>query len=604
MMFLTRRRNKKSNVNLSHISPTTLAPGNLIPISFTRIFAGDDLLFKPSAFVQAMPMNAPLVNGFKLCLEYFFVPDRLYNWDLLVDNTGVTDDPDNVQFPQIQVPVSGLEAQGKFSFDFSKRNTTTSSTIYKIVAPGSLADYCGFPVGMIPTFESDRASFSALKMLGVLDIYYHYYVNQQIRNFPTAAFWPDSLTVSSERNLYYDVQLLRSLLDYVKRSPTPATAISEWLADSEASQGTDLGSWQWFCSRASIFQRCLRPYYLEFWMAASGYEDSEIKVDLDAEGKSISFRNIAAQSHIQRWLDLALAGGSRYSDYLNSQFDVSRLKHTTSPLYLGSDRQYLGSNVIYQTTGAGDSSSPLGAFAGQASGGETFRERSYHFGENGYFVVMASLVPDVIYSRGMDPFNREKTLGDVYVPALDNIAMQPLMLEELDAVPNLKLLQKIRSGSGETATYTYAIAVQPDSAIKNTALGYVPAWSQLMQNVSRAHGRLTTDLKYWLLNRDYGVDVDSVSDTTVLTKAWVADLRNDVANALNKGWITMEEAEQFVAFLNRMEFRPDYTPYVLPQRYNDVFADASNQAQNFVLTCTFSMTCNREKGKVNTPTTI
>ena len=101
MMFLTRRRNKKSNVNLSHVSPTTLAPGNLIPISFTRIFAGDDLRFKPSAFVQAMPMNAPLVNGFKLCLEYFFVPDRLYNWDLLMDNTGVTDDPDNVKFPQI-----------------------------------------------------------------------------------------------------------------------------------------------------------------------------------------------------------------------------------------------------------------------------------------------------------------------------------------------------------------------------------------------------------------------------------------------------------------------------------------------------------------------
>jgi hypothetical protein len=336
-------------------------------------------------------------------------------------------------------------------------------------------------------------------------------------------------------------------------------------------------------------------------LATSGYEDSEIKVDLDADGKSISFRNIAAQSHIQRWLDLALAGGSRYSDYINSQFDVSHLKHHTTPLYLGSDRQYLGSNVIYQTTGAGDSLSPLGAFAGQAAGGETFRQRSYHFGENGYFVVMASLVPDVIYSRGLDPFNRELTLGDVYVPALDNIAMQPLMLEELNAVPNLKLLQKV---TGESGASHYAIAVQPDSATKNTALGYVPAWSQLMQNVSRAHGRLTTDLKYWLLNRDYGVDIDSVSDVSVLTKAWVTDLRNDVANALNEGRISMEEAEQFVAFLNRMEFRPDYTPYVLPQRYNDVFADVSNQAQNFVLTCTFSMTCNREKGKVNTPTTI
>nr|DAR09791.1 MAG TPA: hypothetical protein [Microviridae sp.] len=54
----------------------------------------------------------------------------------------------------------------------------------------------------------------------------------------------------------------------------------------------------------------------------------------------------------------------------------------------------------------------------------------------------------------------------------------------------------------------------------------------------------------------------------------------------------------------RLQAQPNYTPYVLPNAYNDVFADVSNQAQNFVLTCTFSMTCYREKGKVNTPTTI
>lgn len=604
MMFLTRRRNKKSNVNLSHVSPTTLAPGNLIPISFTRIIAGDDLRFKPSAFVQAMPMNAPLVNGFKLCLEYFFVPDRLYNWDLLVDNTGVTEEPDAVKFPLIEAPSYPVDSAGVFQFNFNSRNSATVDLIDTIVAPGSLADYCGFPVGMIPTFADSRNNFSALKMLGVLDIFYHYYVNQQIDTFPTASFYTNYEN-SSEINVSYDVSILRSLLDYVKRSSDPSTAIQDWVntlpqppAGSRVPPA--LASWRWFCSRASIFQRCLPPYYLESWLATSGYENSEIRVDLDSDGKSISFRNIAAQSHIQRWLDLALAGGSRYSDYINSQFDVSHLKHHTTPLYLGSDRQYLGSNVIYQTTGAGDSSSPLGAFAGQASGGETFRQRSYHFGENGYFVVMASLVPDVIYSRGMDPFNREKTLGDVYVPALDNIAMEPLLVETLNAIPNLKLLQEFDSASNPY----YKITVQPDSVTENIAVGFVPAWSKLMQNVSRAHGRLTTDLRYWLLNRDYGGSVDEVVDNSVTLQGWVTNLRNAVANAVKEEYISYEQAEAFIAFLDRMEFKPNYTPYILPNAYNDVFADISNQAQNFVLTCTFSMNCNREKGKVNTPTTI
>lgn len=603
MMFLTRRRNKKSNVNLSHVSPTTLAPGNLIPISFTRILAGDDLRFKPSAFVQAMPMNAPLVNGFKLCLEYFFVPDRLYNWDLLIDNTGVTDDPDKVKFPLIPAPAD--YSSGRINFQLNteqgaKGNATLLAS--RVVQPGSLADYCGFPVGLIPTYSvvtdtDDRNQFSALKMLGVLDIFYHYYVNQQIENFPTASFTPTlNLGSEDERNVEYPVSTLRSFLDYVKRSPYPALAISRWTTENSVGDPF-FGTWSWFCSRASIFQRCLPPYYLESWLATSGYEDSEIKVDLDADGKSISFRNIAAQSHIQRWLDLSLAGGARYTDYLDSHFDVSRLKHTTSPLYLGSDRQYLGSNVIYQTTGAGDPSSPLGAFAGQASGGETFRKRSYHFGENGYFVVMASLVPDVIYSRGMDPFNREKTLADVYVPALDNIAMEPLMVEQVDALSSLRSFTRDDKG-------IYILSVTPDSQTKNSALGYVPAWSKIMQSVSRAHGRLTTDLKYWLLTRDYGVDVDQIKNLGVVGSDVLKNFASELNSAYQAGYISYEHLEALTSMVYRLQALPNYTPYVLPNAYNDVFADVSNQAQNFVLTCTFSMTCNREKGKVNTPTTI
>ena len=602
MMFLSRRKNKKSNVNLSHVSPTTLAPGNLIPISFTRILAGDDLRFEPSVFVQAMPMNAPLVNGFKFCYEYFFVPDRLYNWDLLVDNTGVTDDPDAVSFPRLAAPADYSSGRVNFQLNTevgAKGNSTKIAR--RVVTPGSLADYCGFPVGMLPTFEADRGSFSALKILGFLDIFYHYYVNQQISKFPTASFSSVlySGSTPTERNIEYDVAKLRSLLDCVKRAADPATAIQEWIdGESVDPLAPTLGSWEWFCSRASIFQRCLPPYYLESWLNTSGYDDSEVTVDLEADGKSISFRNIASQSHIQRWLDLALAGGSRYSDYINAQFDVSHLKHHTTPLYLGSDRQMLGANVIYQTTGAGDASSPLGAFAGQTAGGETFRQRSYHFGENGYFVVMASLVPDVIYSRGMDPFNRELTLADVYTPALDNIAMQPLKMEEVDALGSLQGFTRDDQG-------IYVYEVMPDRSNKDVSLGFVPAWSQLLQNVSRAHGRLTTDLKYWLLGRSYGVSVEDLlpADGKVSSDI-LKNFASELTAAVQAGYISSENAEALTALIYRSQSDLYFTPYVLPNAYNDVFADISNQAQNFVVTASFSMSCNREKGKVNTPTTI
>lgn len=609
-MFLTRRKNKKMNVNLNHVSPTTLAPGNIAPVSFTRVFNGDDLHFQPSAFVQAFPMNAPLVNGFKLCTEYFFIPDRLYNWDLLVDNTGITDQPDNVKFPLFGTPE--FWKTGALTLDFNNTSsgftdpTRPSFVAQNIVSPGSLADYCGFPVGMLPTFTGDRSKFSFLKMAGYLDVYYHYYVNQQIPKFPTASFNQKEYSAASgkkyEENVSYQVETLRGLLDTLKRSTNPANALAEFWGSSIPAGSPALGSWQWLCSRASIFQRCLPPYYLESWLATSGYEDADVKIDLEADGNSISFRNISAASHVRRWLELALAGGSRYSDFQNSQFDTSRLKNHTTPLYLGSDRQYLGSNVIYQTTGAGNSDSPLGAFAGQASGGEKFRTRTYHFGETGYFMVVASLVPDVVYSRGLDPFLRELTLGDVYAPALDNIAMQPLMVEQVDAVPPLQYVNPDTEEAQEAGYFDFVLT--PDSSRQNMALGYVPAWSHLMQQISRSHGRLATDLRYWLLNRRYGDSVDEISNPGIVGADVVKGFATSLQNAYDAGEISAEQMESLSAFFYRLEASQNYTPYIMPNRYNEVFADVSNQAQNFVLTMSFDMRCNREKGKVNVPTTL
>ena len=579
LMFLSRRRNNRSNINLSFTSPTTLAPGNLTPLAFVRVFKGDKLNFRPSSFVQAMPMNAPLVNGFKLCYEYFFVPDRLYNASLLLDESGVTDQPHDVQFPQLDLPV--VYSSGSIGFSFSESNPNSD-----IVQPGSLADYMGFPVGFVPTYPEGKNKISAQKMLGYLDVIYHYYVNQQVPNIPTALWAPRSGS-QEEFNYEYQIASIYSLLMAVKTSRDPSRALWEYVNSHSSQFGKYvIGSWSWLCSRASIFQRCLPPYYLESWLATSGYEDSEIKVDLDADGKSISFRNISSMSHVQRWMDLALGGGSRYSDYENSQFDVGSVKHTTTPIFLGADRHHLGSNTIYQTTGAGDETSPLGAFAGQMSGGTQFKKRSFSFGETGYFMIMASLVPEVIYQRNLDPFLKELTLGDVYAPALDNIAMEPLMVEELDAQGSFL------SGGFEDSGESYIANLTPFSSRQNTAVGFVPAWSKLMQVVSRVHGRLATDLNYWILRRTYGEKPD------------MSEFRKKIEELLVAGTISAEGAEACLAFADSLIEDPNYSPYVISNAYNNVFADMSNQAQNFIVSFSASATVNREKGKTNVPTTL
>ena len=596
LMFLTRKRNRRSNINLSHVSPTSLAPGNLIPISWARIFAGDNLRFSPSAFVQAFPMKAPLVNGFKVCLEYFFIPDRLYNFDLLADNSGVTDQPETVKFPCISSPAfSQTSGMTKFGINFAhySENWTTPGDC-PIVGPGSLADYMNFPVGLFPTFGSsgNRNKFNARLVVGYLDIICKYYANQQYTNIPSALWTPNSSEELGSTNLVYNLNTLQDAVNQIKRSTDPDAAIANVVDGLVSQYGRYTPfTWDWLCSRASIFQRCLPPYYLESWLATSGYEDAEIKVDLESDGNSISFRNISTVSHIQRWMDLALAGGSCLSDFESAQFDVSRIKHTSSPVFLGSDRQYLGSNVIYQTTGFDTKDSPLGAFAGQMSGGEKFRKRSFRFGECGYFVVIASLVPDVVYLRGIDPLLREKTLADRYAPALDNIAMRPLMVEELNAVPPILSVVKETSSDG---LYTFTADGDPDR--QNKAVGFIPAWSEIMQVVSRAHGRLATELKYFLLTREYGDQFTTQ----------VANIRATMEEALQNGSITYTDAEALNAFLSASvsSYTETFSPYVRSNAYNAVFSDTSDDAQNFVLTFSASMSVNREKAKVNIPNTI
>lgn len=185
---------------------------------------------------------------------------------------------------------------------------------------------------------------------------------------------------------------------------------------------------------------------------------------------------------------------------------------------------------------------------------------------------------------------RDHSLADLYVPALDNIAMQPLMVEELDAAPRYYGISK------DTDDLFKARIRQDYNQIRNSAVGYVPAWSQYMQVVSRAHGRLTTELGYWLLRREYGDHIPETDD--------LKDFLTRVAELGSSGKLSEADVETVSAFVENMRVGFDDSPYIRPDAYNDVFADVSRTARNFVLTFAADMTANREKGKVNVSNTL
>lgn len=591
MMFLSRKRNKKSRFKLFSGNPTSASWGTLIPTNVTRVVAGDDFSFQPGVGVQALPIVAPFMGNVSVRKEYFFIPDRIYNVERQLNFQGVTDTPNTVYKPSIapQIPFDvSLASGGSVVIPVSDLQTNVpSGSLGDIVGPGSLADYMGEAPGSIVTGVIDLTPY-----IGYIDIYYNYYLNQQYNLVPTAL----AGTVSDRAMCfpyYLRVSHLENFLLAIKTTPIISPAIRE---GSSASYSTNVEAalesidyevfnWQFFTGRQSLFQRGFPSYYLEAWLKTSSFTDAA--VDVSASGNSVSMRNITFASRMQRYIDLAFAGGGRNSDFYESQFDVKLNQDNTCPAFLGSDSFDMNVNTLYQTTGFEDNSSPLGSFSGQLSGGTRFRRRNYHFNDDGYFMEITSIVPRVYYPSYINPTSRQISLGQQYAPALDNIAMQGLKASTVfGEVQNIG----VQNQSYANNAFTVPGFKRQDS----NYVGYEPAWSELMTAVSKPHGRLCSDLDYWVLSRDYGRNLSYVMDSV------------PYGNFVSAAGTHVDELslQRLTAFFKRIYVLPSSCPYILCGDFNYVFYDQRATAENFILDNVADIVVFREKSKVNVATTL
>ena len=591
MMFLSRKRNKKSRFKLFSGNPTSASWGTLIPTNLTRVVAGDDFSFQPGVGVQALPIVAPFLGNVCVKKEYFFIPDRIYNIERQLNFQGVTDAPNTVYKPSMAPPIPfDITSLSGDEIGISLSDLVTNlplGSLGEIVGPGSLADYMGEAPGSIVTDVLDLTPY-----VGYIDIYYNYYLNQQYNLVPTSL----AGTVSDsfqEYPYYLAVSDLESYLRTIKTTPNTSPAIRE---ESSVSYSTNVDAalkavdyrlfdWNFFTGRQSLFQRAFPSYYLEAWLKTSSFVDAA--VDVSVSGNSVSMRNITFASRMQRYMDLAFAGGGRNSDFYESQFDVKLDQDNTCPAFLGSDSFDMNVNTLYQTTGFEDNSSPLGSFSGQLSGGTRFRRRNYHFNDDGYFMEITSIVPRVYYPSYINPTSRQISLGQQYAPALDNIAMQGLKASTV--------FGEVQSLGATNPTYANGVLTVPGFKLQNyNYVGYEPAWSELMTAVSKPHGRLCGDLDYWVLSRDYGRNISHVMDSVAY---------GDLVSAAGSN-VDEVSLQRLTAFFKRIYVSPSSCPYILCGDFNYVFYDQRATAENFILDNVADIVVFREKSKVNVATTL
>jgi len=155
---------ERSTHDLSYIWRSTMASGTLVPFMSEIALPGDSFDINLNADIKTHPTIGPLFGSYKVQLDVFSCPIRLYNGKLHMNLLNIGLDMSKIKLPQII-----LQANGKKLGDNDQIN------------PSSLFSYLNIR-GLGKSIDENvtvERTFNAVPYLAYWDIYKNYYANKQ-----------------------------------------------------------------------------------------------------------------------------------------------------------------------------------------------------------------------------------------------------------------------------------------------------------------------------------------------------------------------------------------------------------------------------------------
>lgn len=164
------RQYERSTHDLSYIWRSSMSSGTLVPFMNLVALPGDSFDIDLNTQVLTLPTVGPLYGSFKVQLDVFQIPIRLYNAALHMNKLGIGMDMSQVLLPQIEV-----EAQ------HNRGGQPDSLEDNAQINPSCLLKYLGISgIGKIDSLAGNaRRAFNGVPFLGYWDIYKNYYANKQ-----------------------------------------------------------------------------------------------------------------------------------------------------------------------------------------------------------------------------------------------------------------------------------------------------------------------------------------------------------------------------------------------------------------------------------------
>lgn len=167
-MDVQMRTYERSTHNLSYIWRSTMAAGTLVPFMTEVGLPGDTFDIDLDCDIMTHPTVGPLFGSYKVQLDVFSIPVRLYQAQLHNNKLGIGLNMANIKLPQVELRSTTI--------------TGVKETDNSQINPSCIFSYLnirGIGIEKKDTTVNFRREFNAIPYLAYWDIYKNYYANKQ-----------------------------------------------------------------------------------------------------------------------------------------------------------------------------------------------------------------------------------------------------------------------------------------------------------------------------------------------------------------------------------------------------------------------------------------